>query len=418
MRRPLLCFSLLSLMAVGCPAERPGPAQDGVDRERREENKLPVTQRSITVTVAPHEDVPEQAALVFLGFVEDQVEGNHPKKGKPPAFYWATESRSIEPSMTFDAPLPDDIHLLVVLDGDGDGRPAPDERSTAFLSGLEGETLALSIDRAFGDLGGPARGGPERDVVVDVSRVGDAVKGEVAPLILGYEADGLRNGMPRAGVVPAFLWAGEPTKFAETLAFRAPLPGTPGLDVILMLDTDGDGLPSPEEPLSPVVEDFTAPAEGTPWRVEVDRLFKPARADQRGPAGQESDLPGAGRSVRVMVDADPRVTVKQSSILFLGYEDVDVEGGKPMPDAHAAFQWRVLEPEFPWPMTVEARVPREGVFFVVVDMNGDAQASVGDLTTAALSAPDPKTLGDALNVVLDRTWAFADEAEDEGEGEE
>jgi hypothetical protein len=417
-RRSFLILAVLLPLAVtGCPdidqdlapGQRLGKARSGSRGET-----LIATDRSVQVQVMPHASLPKSARLLFIGFSAAQTDGDHPRKGTTPAFYWKSDKLRFDAPLSLIVPLPEAVNLLVVIDSNNDGRPAPDERSSRLLLNFEGKDGAsIRIDRAFADLGGPGRDGPVRDVVIDATRL-DGVKGKVRPLILGFEEDGLRNGMPSAGSIPTFLWVGDETVFADSMTLRAPLPAG-GMDVLLMLDTDGDGLPSPDEPISAAVEDFSPPADGSPWNVVLDRLFKPSRVDgNTGPVAAGGD--GDGKILALQIDATPRIQVKDVSLMFVGYDDEDLSGGKPMSDASPSFFWRTLQPTIKWPLSVEARVPGEGSYFVVVDLDGDRQASVGDLSSALVTSPDPKTVPASAEVTLDRTLTFADS--DEGDGKE
>ena len=270
------------------------------------------------------------------------------------------------------------------------------------------------------DLGGPPRTGPLRDLVIDASRIaGNVGSGEVSVLVLAYEEDQLRNGMPRAGALPGFMWVGEAVKFTPELRLRAPVPSIPGLDAIVLLDTDGDKLPSPEEPMSRAFEDFTPPPEGTAWQVAIDRTFQPGRVDRTGSATSTSgESDGVG--VRLVLDAEPRIKLQRSTrLMVVGYEDEDIEGGKPMSDGDPAFLWWRQEPDIDWPLMLDAQVPTVGRYLVVIDLDENHAPTAGDLTTALTVPPDPKAAaGSEVRLVLNRTLTFAEGDDEESQDAE
>jgi hypothetical protein len=401
--------ALLVAVPIGCGGEQQGAppghllGPGGVS-----------TQYTLSVTVTPAPNLPKKANLVFIGFSEDQVDGNHPGKGTIPSFYWKSAKLRIKSPITLEVPLPEVVNLLVIVDADGDGKPNPEERSTSLLIDFKAaETPMILIDQAFADLGGPPRDGPLRDLVIDTTRVARKVDAsEVVVLVLGYEEDMLRDGMPRSRAVPGFMWVSEPMKFVPQLRLQAPVPAIPGLIALVMLDIDGDGLPTPDEPISRAFTDFTPPPEGTPWRVELIRLFEPPRGGAKAlnaPTGGDTD----GISARLVLDAEPRIKiVRKSRVMVVGYDEDDIEDDKPLSDGEPSFLWWRDKPEIDWPITVDGRVPSEGRYLVVVDLDENLRPTAGDLTTALTAPPDPNVDSDII-LVLDRTLDFAEGEDDE-----
>ena len=375
------------------------------------------TASEITIEVEPAPGLPSKATLVFIGFSDDQLEGNHPKKGTIPAFYWKSGKVKIGEPLALKVPLPASLNMLVVADVDGDGKPNETERSTGLMIKFDAsETKTIRLDRFFGDLGGPRRDGVERELVIDASRILDQVDAKSARvLVLAYPEDGLRGGMPRAGSVPDFLWVSPEMKLAAGMTLIASVPDLEEGDALVLLDIDGDGLPSPEEPISPAFEDFRAPPEGVGWEVVLDRLFQPTR---KGSVGSQApgDGGGEGAVVPVLLDAEPRIKIQSGlRLLVVGYDDDDVFKGKPMSDAEPTFFWSRPEPDLEWPYSGELRMPTSGRYLVVVDLDENNKASLGDLATAATRA-DPKGPR-PLSLVLNRTLTFSD-GDDEEEREQ
>ncbi len=264
----------------------------------------------------------------------------------------------------------------------------------------------------------PAPAGPSaspsevrpRAVTVSV-RPHATLPSESALVFLGFADADVDGGHPKQRKLPNWYWSSERLEIRPEMKLQVDMPDRTNL--IVIVDANEDGRPSPGERSTQMLR---GPGDAATFTATIDRSFGELWGDVRLSDVDPSEGSGVdaapGRSTTFRIDADPRVKVAGGSILFVGYEDTELEGGKPMPDAQAWFFWRVIQDEITWPMTVAARVPREGKYFVVVDLDGDAQAGLGDLTTPALAPPDPRTGTDALEVVLDRTWTFAEEEEE------
>jgi hypothetical protein len=435
------------------------------------------------VDESPRPDV-EFMRLLIVGYDPGQLSDNRPAEGVLPRFFWVSPELEGTWPQSFEAPIPGDLVVLVVRDIDGDGRPSPADRRSDLnpLPKDTTEPIEFLIDRGFFDApGGP--GGPGRERRVPLSDGADRgpaappgerpsdengqpglVRRELPPsglllqpegmertpttlrvisgtpgrkpvpgqklMIIGFEKGGLSDGLPVAGTQPAYFWNQRHDASDWPLVFEdVPLPS--GLDLMIVLDADGDGMPSPADLAAAPLDAFDPPPAGRPLEILLDRRFAPQERPE-GPDGREGDedddedddeglgeddgwLPDSEESAArgtlrlVEIDSRPRVPFLRNGVLMIvGYAPGDVAGANPADGAVPKFFWASEDLQLTWPLQLEVPLPTGGMtMFVVLDLDSDRRPSPGDLSSERFVGFEPGAPGDRLLVLLEKAFGLA-----------
>jgi len=478
---------------IGC-----GGGGDGQDRDRQDRDRLApgadgqsnAAPRSVTVDESPRPEL-SSVRLLIVGYLPSQIETDRPAEGVVPPFFWVSPELQATWPLSFDAPIAPGLRLLAVRDIDGDGRPGPADRRSAIVAVPEdeGEGLAFVIDRDFLDGSGPTAAGdrdarPRPDDGSDprpgIARVDPAPDGAdpgsegrtqpppsglllqpagmtLAPrtlratsatpdrkpvpgqklMIVGFPAGGLSDGLPVPGTKPLYFWNQSHTAADWPIVIEAvPLPT--GLDVLVVLDSDGDGMPSPRDLASAPRESFVPPREGKPFEVLLDRQFAPEAGpdgdggdgdgddDDGGDGFGDDDMPDPGEAASkgalrpVNVDSKPRVPFLRNGVLMVvGYAPDDVHRGNPREGATPKFFWASADLQLTWPLQMEIPLPEGGLtMFVVLDLDADRRPSPGDLSSDPFVGFVPGDPGVDLEVTLRNSFGLAGPRDVPGTGED
>lgn len=469
--------SIALALLVGCgggsDADRPGPPSSGWGTD----GPAPPVPRAVVVDETPRPDV-DSVRLLIVGYQPAQIDSDRPAEGVVPPFFWISPELPAEWPLTFDAPIMSGLRLLAVRDIDGNGHPSEADRRSAVLPVADDpdEMLRFVIDRSFIE-GGAA------DAVPRVERpASDAEPGPGAPrmepppsglalspggmemqprtlratsgtpdrkpvpgqrlMIVGFAAGGLNDGLPVPGTRPAYFW----NKPHAATDWPLELPAVPlptGLDLIVVLDTDGDGMPSPRDLAAAPLAGFEPPAVDQVVEVVLDRQFAPEEVagggdgdDDDGGDGEEGfgpdgELPdpgeGAARGAMrpINVDSQPRVPFLRNGVLMIvGYAPEDVDRGNPRERAVPKFFWSSDDLQLTWPLQLEVPLPTGGLtMFIVLDLDSDRRPSPGDLSSEPFVNFEPGDPGVDVEVVLQKAFGLAGPmdvpgTEDEGDGED
>jgi len=208
----------------------------------------------------PAAPVVAEITAIFMGFSEDQMEGDWGREGERPKLYWFTGTLEAATTLSLEVPLVPGLVYLAAIDLDGnvdvnggDLVSAPQDYAEVLSPGM---ALEFSIDRPFSpgrEPGGmdlaarpTTRDGERRSIVVDTA-FGLRWLRSSQLMVVGlpvrepwaYEETG-RNYPPR--IAPTFLWVDQQRPLKWPIAVDALVPD--GLDVFVVLDLDGNGYPS------------------------------------------------------------------------------------------------------------------------------------------------------------------------------
>lgn len=219
-----------------------------------------------------------EVTAIFMGFEEDQMEGDWTREGQRPKLYWLSPKMSTSEELSFDAPLLAGLTYLVAVDQDGDVDVNRGDLVSAPVPYPEalppGMALNFVMDRPFSpgpEPGGmdltarpTTRGGVRRVLKVHTS-FGLGWLRSSQLMVVGlpvrdkqlYETVG-RKYPPR--VAPTFLWVDRQRPLRWPMIVEALVPD--GLDVFVVLDLDNNGYPSTGDVTSLCACDLERPPEG------------------------------------------------------------------------------------------------------------------------------------------------------------
>lgn len=221
----------------------------------------------------PEADVPPGTRLVLLGRRAGVQSGG---RG---LWSWTSEPLEGPFPLVFAAPLPEDgMELLGFLDGDGDGRPGPDDLCAERIEelrrpGTEGE-LTVRFRR-----GGPAGALDELRELARAAQTGVERRSEQRTVERTLVLEAREKAPSAFGVVlvaswppfqegePTNIWRSQPLPLAWPLELRAPLDR--GQDLLIAVDLHEDGVPGPGDLASPRLYRFEPPPAGQPVEVEL-----------------------------------------------------------------------------------------------------------------------------------------------------
>lgn len=219
---------------------------------------------------------------------------------------------------------------------------------------------------------------------------------EVTVAFLGFDEKQMAGSWARKGEAPVHHARVNAAKPDTTMTVEAEL--HTGLTYMVLLDLDGYGVPDDGEITSlPVRVESDAPEVGP---FVVDKPFGKAVA------GSPSNEPAAVEKPSENVPAVTRTLVVDTKIKppFLKRGRILVvanEGDGPLIGSTPTFVWMSPKVELDWPVTLEAQVPEEGTVHVLLDLDGGAEASTGDLAASPIVSFTPPAEGEKLEVTLE-----------------
>lgn len=300
-------------LGVGAPADS---ANTGGDLPLAAPLAEPAAVRPVTLTI-PSLPAKPTSPIVFIGFEPEAVTGNWAQEGVSPNHHTVTAPVELAGTVEIDVPLLGELTYFALLDLDGDGVPSDGEGvSGPVLVGKDTSAAPgpFVIELTWGAPGsglgvppGDAEVAPEGAPVADPTpeRVtGDPVKRRLRldteqerPVLDAARV--LVVGMPAsdgdAYVGPlirdaSFVWASDSLKPTWPLELDVQVP--PGGDVQILLDIDGDLLPSVGDLASSPLVNFEPVPEGSDMDVTlVGTLGRESKGDE-GKAEEPGEVPG------------------------------------------------------------------------------------------------------------------------------
>lgn len=279
--------TLLFVLLVGCGGPSDGPAEplrrpSGVLQPPADGSGVQVTSETgaemdVRIDIALPRTA-DKGTLAFIGVDGSKRTDDWMSGGDKPAFYWISPVVEFSDSISLKAPLPGGLHFMAVVNqGPGDDLPGPgDLHSDPTPWDGTGE-LVLRVDRRYGEAAGRKDGAVAVEDSYDVEgprypltlRLGEGLKKPRGPtrlIVLGRDRAGGAPGGP-----PAFFWRTPETKASWPWSVDAPLPD--GLELEVLVDADGDGMPSPGDLLSAPQAEFRRPQAGSSLELVLDRRF-------------------------------------------------------------------------------------------------------------------------------------------------
>ncbi len=430
----------------GNPGDRPGAGPQW---------SVPTEERRLVVSRGPNAMDAAAGTVVLQAYGQGQIVDGGPPPGVAPAYFWTGTDADGEWPLEMTAPLPHGLDVLVVLDVDGDSVPGPGDWLSQSRPALTlSEDLAAPItfrierampakapsepggcgggDRVEGDPGGGPRDGPPRHVYTEerrlvVSRGPDATDLGVGTVVLqAYEPGQLVDGDPPPGVPPTFFWTGADLDGEWPLAMTAPMP--PGLDVMVVLDVDGDSMPGPNDWSSEPIPALVLPAVEEPLEAVITRPFAPSGVETVDdlvlddpedvqPGGDDDSSVDSAAAVEpppetltsLVLDSQPRVPfLRQSTVMVAGYRRADVERSMPVSGARPISFWRSEELQLVWPLEIKAAMPEGATVFLILDLDEDGLPSPGDLSSEPRYDFQPPAEGEKVEFVFQRAYGLAD----------
>jgi hypothetical protein len=277
---------LLVVLMLGCGGPSEGPAEplrrpSGVLQPPEDGSGVQVTSETgaemdVTVEISIPRTA-DKGTLAFIGVkiarkTEDWMSG-----GDKPEFFWISPVVAFADKITLKAPLPKGLHFMAVVNqGDGDDLPGPGDLHSDPTPWDGTSPLTLRVDRRYGEARARTTGenAVEDRYEVDEQRhalllhLGAAVKkprGKTRLIILGRDLGGDGAGGP-----PAFFWRTDAIKADWPWRVEAPLPD--GFELEVIVDVDGDGMPSAGDLLTGP-QPGARPEAGSTLELTLDRRF-------------------------------------------------------------------------------------------------------------------------------------------------
>ncbi len=435
--RRLVGLVLLLLVAPSCGGgpEDPQRYAPGIDAQ------APIPPRTIIVDEAPRSE-PGAGRVILVGYEPAELVDDKPAQGVSPAFFWLAPHVASPWPIRFDAPVPAGLALMAVRDVDGDQRPGPaDRRSNAVVVPEVGEVLLL-VDQEFLGGQGPAPMDPRNRRVglllqpegVELTprtlevRSGSADRAVPLGLVMvvGYGAGGIVDGLPKPGTTPEYFFSGRHDATAWPIRLEVPFPT--GLDLLIVLDVDGDALPSPPDLAAPPLVGWTLPGPEHPVAVVVERVFSPP--DDEEDDGEEDDDEGDGNAAffglpeevdgleesaatgttrTLVLDSRPRVPfLRKGTVMVAGYHDSRIVRGMPEEGARPAFFWRSEVLQLSWPLRIDAPLPSGMSTYLILDLDEDRMPSPGDLCSEVQPGYAPPPPGSEASFVFSKAFGLAE----------
>lgn len=379
--------------------------------------------------VAPGTEIPvtldltvksrKKGTVSFLGVKKSKVEGTWIQGGQRPDFFWTSPEIDLSGSTArLNAPLPEGLTYFAVVNQTSDPLPGDGDLTSGPSHYDRGGSLSIAIDGKFGETriqpggaggdGGPG-GGPGGPGGPGGGPDGGAGAGRAIdqdfpprPITLDLPADQRPEGPITVLVIgrkpasagadtdaPDYFWRSEDvTPKAWPHAMDVPLPE--GMAARVMVDADGDRMPSVGDPTTPLDDAFASAPKGTPVEFVLDEVFSTSDVPARGfeePDADEGD--GGPQDGPTAAGGEPRTLTLSTEVRlpFIRTGRFMVVGLAPAepfawpPRAKTEFLWVSQPTKLNWPVTLEAQVPDGLDLLVVLDLDGSGFPDTGDLSS-------------------------------------
>lgn len=306
-------------LGVGAPADS---ANTGGDLPLAAPLAEPATVRPVTLTI-PSLPAKPTSPIVFIGFEPEAVTGNWAQEGGRPNHHTVTAPVELSGTVEIEVPLHGGLTYFALLDLDGDAVPSDGEGVSGPVPVSKDTSAAPApfvIELVWGAPGsglGVSRGdgevAPEDAPVADPTpeRVtADPVKRRlrldteqerpvlerVRVLVVGMPASDEGAYVGPLTRETSFVWVSDSVKLAWPLEIEAQLP--PGGDVQILLDLDGDLVPSVGDLANSPLVNFEPLPEGSDMDVTLvgylgeDSAADDAKVEQPGEVPGESEQLG------------------------------------------------------------------------------------------------------------------------------
>jgi hypothetical protein len=306
---------LLTTALFACAAP-PTPADD--DRLGSDSDGMPPHPPAITTVIfAPTSELAksqEKATLLLLGFRDADLD----PRGMPgdiakPAFEWRQPQQDVSWPFQSTISLPQDptLHFFAVIDLDGAGRLSPGDHLSPGqqLPENSDSTMLFRVDRSLRarETGRTTPDSPKDSLSLSAAKnpadlsdpEGEAAlisldcnprlpflnRGSV--LLVGYDPTDLVRERPQHEASPSYLWRSEPLALTWPIVLDIPTPSD--VSLFIVLDVNGDGMPSRGE-LSTARVDPT-PNEANPAmpRFTLDQVWWPGKRSSLNEASLGSE---------------------------------------------------------------------------------------------------------------------------------
>lgn len=382
----------------GGPAGGPGGgAPEGGAEAFRMVEKGP----EITVALDLQLDSRKRGTVSFLGVEPSKIEGGWIRAGQRPDFFWTSPEISLVGAVAVKAPLPVGLTYFALVNQDSDPVPSEGDLTSRPVAYTDGGELALIVDGRFGERRAPTAG-PGPGTPGGQGHEGlpapDGESGSMKrPVAIDLPPDlrptgptvlivvGRRPGPPGAPAKPApdYLWRS--TEFtAASWPHHTELPLPSGMAIQVLLDADGDKLPSAGDPATGPDEPFGDGPVGSTLGLRLEHRFEPGEAGGDGGQRPAPGLPPAtaagGEVRRLELTSKVRLPfIRTGRFMVAGL--APAEPFRWPPAARPEFLW-VSEPTMlEWPVTLDAALPDGLDMIVVLDLDGSGLPGPGDLSS-------------------------------------
>ena len=354
-----------------------------------------------------------RGTVAFLGVKKGKVEGAWIQGGQRPDFFWTSPEIDLVGAPILNAPLPEGLTFFAVVNQDGDPLPGTGDLTSGPVAYEGGGRLTIPVDGRFGETreapapaggpdsprgaggpggpGGPGELGrgidqdfPKRPVTIDVPEA-RRPKGATVLMVIGREpappdADGKD--------APDFFWRSD--EFTPTVwPHPAELPLPTGMAARVLLDADGDGMPSAGDLATPLDDAFARAPATAPIEFVLDeefstadfapRAFEDALQDEAAVEGGAASAEG-GEPRTLKLSTEVRLPfIRTGRFMVVGLPPA--ESFEWPPAVRPAFLWVSQPTKLNWPVELEAQVPDGLDLIVVLDLDGSGYPDTGDLSS-------------------------------------
>ena len=363
--------------------------------------------------------------MLILGYEEDDLVGGSPKKGNLPVYVWRQDPERLKFPLDLDVQLPDGVVLFVVIDVDQNGRMSEkDVRTDRWkVSAQSKDIIELASDvvlqesYASGEVAGEviAQSSAGRPVSrkIGVSASSDyGRRWEGAVLVLGYLPSEEDASKPRPDVLPQYIWRRRSVSADFPFDLEVPLP--PDLLFVVILDITGDLQPNAGDGMSsyfgrPGARDVAAARVAQPYRAAAVGITNTGSESTR----TVSDGGGVAVPRELLIRITPPVPPDwKSPVMVVGFPEGIIHEGFPSKGGMHRFYWESPGSIEDWPLSLNLDLPKDLLFLVVLDRDGDRRPSLRDWSSAAFGAG---AANKSLEVAVGRL--FEPSGSDEGDGQ-